>query len=366
MNWGEMELNAKNISVLLGLCISAVFLWLFLSEIEWDKLYIALEEADYIYVIPAVLITVVTYMIRTVRWELLVLPIKKVSFPNVLSATTIGLMANHVLPARAGEIVRCVVLSRSEKVRVTGVFATVVMERLLDSLSLLIFATVVVAVITPHSTGSGTTEAYAAAGNDLDTHTLIFVQLKKGLGILAGVCIATVLLLAFLDIYTQRALDLVNKLFFFLPHSIKDIILHLLESFVQGLKVLKNFRQLLWLSFLSFSLWMSFVFIMIILGYSFGIDIPFAAMCFVSICIALAVALPQAPGYIGVFHYIVQKSLELFHVAPATAQSYAIVLWSVSIFTSIILGAFFLWREGLSFGQLVEAQEVRGERNDAN
>ncbi|MGR3296279.1 MAG: lysylphosphatidylglycerol synthase transmembrane domain-containing protein [Candidatus Bathyanammoxibius sp.] len=361
-----MKTNVKQISLLLGLCISAVFLWLFLREIEWDELYSALQRADYIYVIPAVLITLVTYLIRTARWELLVLPIKKVSFPNVLSATTIGLMANHVLPARAGEIIRCVVLSRSEKVRVTGIFATVIMERLLDSLSLIIFATVVIAVIAPHGTGSGATESSVAAGNSIDTHTLLFVQLKKGLGILTGICIMSAILLAFLDIYTQRTLDLVSKLCFFLPHSINDIILHLLESFVRGLKVLKNFRQLLWLSFLSFSLWISFVLIMILLGYSFGIDIPFAAMCFVCICIALAVAMPQAPGYIGVFHYVVQKSLELFHVAPATAQSYAIVLWSVSIFTSIILGAFFLWREGLSFGQMVKAREVPGERNNAN
>ncbi len=361
-----MSLNAKNISILLGLLISGVFLWLFLRDIEWDKLYLALQGAQYVYVIPALLINLLTYLVRTARWELLVLPIKKVSFTNVLSAITIGLMANHVLPARAGEIIRCVVLSQSEKIRTTGVFATVVMERLLDSLSLIIFATIVIALITAHSGGHEASAASAATNNNVDTHSLLFAQLKKGIGILTGVCLAVITLLAFLDVYTQKALDLANKLFFFLPHSIKDKILHLLESFVQGMKVLKNFRQLLWLSFLSFSLWILFVLLMIVLGYSFGIEIPFTAMCFVSICIALAVALPQAPGYIGVFHYVVQKSLELFHVPPATAQSYAIVLWALSIFTSIALGTFFLWREGLSFGQMVKAQEVPGNRNNAN
>ena len=80
-----MKTNVKKISLLLGLCISAVFLWLFLREIEWDKLYSALQKADYIYVIPAVLITVVSYLIRTARWELLVLPIKSLNSPIILN-----------------------------------------------------------------------------------------------------------------------------------------------------------------------------------------------------------------------------------------------------------------------------------------
>ncbi|MCQ4575070.1 MAG: flippase-like domain-containing protein [Candidatus Brocadiales bacterium] len=350
-----MTVSKKGLWILVGLFISGICLWLFLKEIDWEELSRALHEANYIYVIPVVLLTVLTYLVRTARWELLILPLKKVSFTNVFSAITIGFMSNHLLPARAGEIIRCVVLSRSEKMRATGIFATVVMERLLDSVSLIIFATVVIAIISPHGGGV----------NPINDETHLFSQLKEGIWVLAGVSFVTVVFLVLLDVYSQKALDLTDRLFFFVPHAIKDKIRHLLESFVQGLKVLKNIRQVLWLTFLSFSVWILFAVAMVVLGYSFGIQIPFAGMCFVLVCISLAVALPQAPAYIGVFHLAVQKSLELFHVAPAAAQSFAIVLWGISVFTSIVLGLFFLWREGLSFGQIVKAQEVSDNNTTA-
>lgn len=355
-----MPLSSRGVWVLVGLLISSVFLWLFLREIDWGELYVALQQANYVYVIPAVLITLLTYVVRAARWELLVLPIKKVSFMNVLSATSIGFMSNHILPIRAGEIIRCVVLSKSEKIRTTAAFATVVMERLLDSVSLIIFATVVIALITPHGGGHIYSDANASP-NSINSDSLIFLQLKKGIGILGGVCLVTVVFLVFLDIYSQKALDLVSRVFFFLPHAIKEKVLHLLESFVQGMKVLKNIRQLLWLTFLSFSMWILFALTLVILGYSFGINVPFTGMCFVCICIALAVALPQAPGYIGVYHFAVQKSLELFHVAPPTAQSFAIVSWAISILTSLVIGTFFLWKEGLSFRQIMKAQQAPSE-----
>lgn len=357
-----MKPTSKGFWILISLSISGLCLWLFLKDIDWDELFMAFKGADYIYVIPAVLVACSTYLVRVTRWELLVLPIKKVSFMNVFSATAIGFMANHILPARAGELIKVVILSKKEDVRATGIFATVVMERLFDSVSLIIFATVVLALISPHGSEHVHSGMYTSSNPVQDaTNEHLIDQLKKGIGILGGVCLVTVITLVFLDIYSRKAIDLMGKLLFFLPIVVKDRLLHLLESFVQGMAVLKNIRQVIWLSFLSFSLWILFVVSMVILGYSFGIKLPFAGMCFVSICIALAVALPQAPGYIGVFHFAVQKSLELFHVELSAAQSFAIVLWAVNLFVSLGMGTFFLWREGLSFGQIMREQGVPGE-----
>ncbi|MEE9584715.1 MAG: lysylphosphatidylglycerol synthase transmembrane domain-containing protein [Candidatus Brocadiales bacterium] len=352
-----MTLNTRNLSVLVGLLISCFCLWLFLRGINWEELTRALHEANYIYVVPAVLITLVTYVVRTARWELLILPIKKVSFMNVFSAMTIGFMANHLLPARAGEIIKCVVLGKTESIRTTGIFATVIMERLLDSVSLIIFATVIIAIITPHTGGQIYTDTQASL-NTANDNLHIFDQLKEGIGILGGVCLVIIVFLVFLDIYSQKVIDLTGRTISFMPHAVTDRILHLLESLVRGMRVLKNARQVLWISFLSFSLWILFATGMVILGYSFGIEISFAAMSFVLVCMSLAIALPQAPAYIGVFHLVVQKSLELFHVSPVAAQSFAIVLWAVSVFTSIIIGTLFLWKEGLSFGQIIKARKT--------
>ena len=91
--------------------------------------------------------------------------------------------------------------------------------------------------------------------------------------------------------------------------------------------------------------------------FSFHMHLPFMGACLVAICLALAVALPQAPGYIGVFHIAVLKSLDIFGIQTTAAQSYAIVLWAISILPSTIMGFFFLWREGIAFREVVKLEE---------
>jgi hypothetical protein len=75
------------------------------------------------------------------------------------------------------------------------------------------------------------------------------------------------------------------------------------------------------------------------------------------VCIALAVALPQAPGFIGVFHIVIQNTLDIFGVELSSAQSYAIILWGLSIIPVTIVGLLFLWREGMSFGEISHYEE---------
>jgi hypothetical protein len=80
------------------------------------------------------------------------------------------------------------------------------------------------------------------------------------------------------------------------------------------------------------------------------------------VCLALAVALPQAPGFIGVFHIAIQKTLDVFGVGLSSAQSFAIILWAVSIIPVTIIGLLFLWREGMSLGEISHYDEKVPEK----
>lgn len=326
----------------------------------------ALREAKYFYVLPCLLGFVLAYVLRVIRWRSLISEIKDVSFLNVFSATSIGFMANHLLPARAGEIVRTVFLGKKENLGMPTIFATIVMERLLDSMSLIILATVTFALI-PSLHNSCIDKALALSNIDRpeglslqpqealliqDSHFLL--QLKSGVGILGAICIVSLLFFILLDLYSKQSLDLVRQLFFFMPHKLKEQLIKILESFVLGLRVLKSGWQVLWLAALSFGIWFLFITGIYILGYSFGIKVPFIGMCLVVVCTSLAIALPQAPGYIGVFHLAVLKSLELFHVEASAAQSFAIVLWVLNLFIPLSFGSFFLWREGTGLGQIMK------------
>lgn len=354
-----MKITKHGLWVLSGLIISGLCLWLFLRGIEWGKLSMALSGANYFYVLPCLGGLMATYLLRALRWGSLISPVKRISFGNLFSAMSIGFMANHILPARAGEVIRSVLLGKKEDIKVTTVIATVVMERLFDTVSLIVLATVVIALL-PHAHHvAQEAAAIGLAGENLqgEIEDSIFVhQLKSGIGILGGVCLVTILSLVLLDLYPQKAMVVAGQLLFFLPHALRDRLLGLLESFAHGLKILRNIRQVFWLSFLSFAIWALGIVSMYVLGLSFGIKLPFTGMCLVCISVGLAVALPQAPAYIGVFQLAVLKTLELFSVELSSAQSFAIVLWAVNVFMAITLGMFFLWKEGLRFRQLIESR----------
>ncbi len=135
-----MKLDKKKILFIAGLLISIICSWLFARKIEWSQLSVALRDAEYIYIIPTIILIFVSYYFRAVRWSALIAPIKRVSVFNLFSATMIGFMANSVLPARIGEIIKPVIVARKEKIKVTTSFATVVMERIFDLLSIIVFA----------------------------------------------------------------------------------------------------------------------------------------------------------------------------------------------------------------------------------
>ena len=342
-----MRITGKSVWIVSGFLISGICLWLFLKDMEWGRVIEALGEAEYFYVLPSLLVSILVYVLRALRWQSLVSEVKRVSFTNILSAAAIGFMANNILPARAGEIVRTVILGKKEGMGMATVFATIVMERLLDSMSLIILATVVFALIPSLHIDTGANPTPQEVQN---AHFLL--QIKSGVWIMGAVCIVCLFLFVLMDLYSKQTLDIIGRILFFLPHNLKEKLIRLLESFVLGLKVLKSVRQVIWLSALSFGIWFLAAAGTYILGYSFGLEIPFTGMCLVVVCTGLAIALPQAPGYIGVFHLAVLKSLEIFHVETSVAQSFAIVVWTVNLFLTLSIGGFFLWREGMSLGQI--------------
>ena len=111
-----------------------------MRKIEWSSLSAAFRDAKYIYILPTIILLFISFYIRTIRWSVLISPIKKVSVLNLFSVTMIGFMVNNVLPARLGEVIRPVMIARKEKIKVSASIATVVMERIFDVLGIIVIA----------------------------------------------------------------------------------------------------------------------------------------------------------------------------------------------------------------------------------
>ncbi len=351
-----MKFNKKNILFIVSIIASIVCTWLFVKNIDWLLLKNALRNANYWFIIPTLILTLVVYVVRAIRWRGLLSHIKLISVMNLLSVTCIGFMANNILPARVGEVLRPFILTKKEDIKFSTSFATVIVERIFDMMGLIIFTVAVIALL-PHPSPSHHALSHVSTSQVSTINESIIPSLKKWTEVFAAVGGFTIVSLFFVVFKPDFFKKILFKLCFFLPHKIKDKVLGLYESFVYGLKILEDKTQTVWMLALSLFIWILGGAEIYLLGFSFHMHLPFVGACLVAVCLALAVALPQAPGYIGVFHIAVLKSLHIFGIETTAAQSYAIVLWAISILPSTILGFLFLWREGIAFREVVKLEE---------
>ncbi len=293
----------------------------------------------------------------------------------------IGFMANNVLPARLGEIIRPVMIARKEKIKVSTSFATIVMERIFDILGIIVIASLLFCFLPSEPSHNrhvgaanhieastvdsktvehgGQANSYSTSQKNKTDSQSVINQLKKWSAIMAFFGICAIAILFLLSLYPKRAGAVFEKLLFIFPHHLRDKLVSLLHSFISGLQVFDHKTKLIWIGTLSIIIWLLNALSIYVLCYSFDIGLSYAGSCFVTVCIALAVALPQAPGFIGVFHIATQKSLDVFGIDLSSAQSFAILLWAISVVPVTVTGMLFLWREGMSFGEISHYDEEK-------
>jgi uncharacterized membrane protein YbhN (UPF0104 family) len=378
-----LKLDKKKILFVVGILISIICSWLFLRKIEWSSLGVAFREAKYIYIFPAIVLIFISYYFRAIRWSVLISPVKKVSVLNLFSAIMIGSMANNVLPARLGEVIRPVMIARKEKIKVSASFATVVMERVFDILGIIVIASLLFYFLSAEPSQnrhvgaanyieSSTVDSKTVEhGRQINAHShsvnrkketdsqSVIHQLRKWSAIMAFFGICAIMSLFLLSLYPKKAGTVLEKLLFIFPHHLRDKLVNLLHSFISGLQVFDHKTKLIWIGVLSLMIWLLNAASVYVLCYSFDMGLSFAGACFVIVCVALAVALPQAPGFIGVFHIATQKSLDVFGIGLSSAQSFAILLWAISIVPVTVAGLLFLWREGIRFGEISHYDEEK-------
>ena len=122
-----------------GLLISILFLWLALSGLKIGDFWGALQTANYIWLLPGVGVYFLAVWVRAWRWHYLLKPIKEIPTRKMFPITTIGYMGNNIYPARAGEVLRAVILKRKEGVPVSASLATIIVERIFDGVVMLAF-----------------------------------------------------------------------------------------------------------------------------------------------------------------------------------------------------------------------------------
>jgi uncharacterized protein (TIRG00374 family) len=123
----------------LGVLISVGFLYLALRGLRLGDLVGVIEKANFWWLIPGILLYFVAVMARAWRWHYLLRPVKSISTIDLFPTTVIGYMGNNVYPARAGEVLRALLLKRDYSIAISTTLATILVERIFDGVVMLSF-----------------------------------------------------------------------------------------------------------------------------------------------------------------------------------------------------------------------------------
>ncbi len=333
----------RTISFAIGILISAVFLFLILRKVEYDRLYSALQSADYIWIIPTIVFVVLAMYQRAERWKWMLLPIARVKYGRLLSATCVGFMANNVLPLRLGEFVRAYSLSKQDnRITKSASMATIFIERMVFDLLALMLILAAVLVVAPMKVVEGESK-----------YAIIAMLAVAVTGLLFAVAVV---------VRPEGAGRLMTKYLFFLPKFLKDKVADTVVKFSRGLLFLKNFRYTFWVSLHTILLWLAMGISNIFVFYAFDFHLPVYASYILLIVVSVSILLPSSPGFIGVYHAGVVFTLSRFGIDTTNAVSCALVLHAAQFFPITLMGFYYLKKSHLSLKQL--EKEALEEKKD--
>jgi len=326
----------KFLSFLLGLVISAVFLFIILRNVNINELAGALKNANYIWLVPNIFFVVLAMYQRAERWKYMLNPIAKVKYKTLLAATCIGFMANNILPLRLGEFVRAYSLSKQDnRITKSASLATIFVERMVfDLLALLIILAVILALF--------------------PIKLMQDPNYKMGALISLGIAVIGLIFAIIVVLNPEGSARLITKYLFFLPDVIRSKIELTVMKFSKGLLFLKNWKETIWVSGHTMLIWLCMGISNIFIFYAFGFDLPVYASYVLLVVVSISILIPSSPGFIGVYHAGVVFTLNRFGIDTNSAVSCALVLHAAQFIPITLLGFYYLKKEHLSLKQLKE------------
>ncbi len=324
----------------LGVLISIVFIWLALRGLRLEDFWDAVKQANYIWLLPGIAVYFIGVWVRAWRWHYLLGPIKKIPTQTMFPITTIGYMGNNIYPARAGEVLRAVILKRKEGVSVSASLATIIVERIFDGVVMLAFVFVnlpELAKLTGASGFVGSIQEVAIIGT----------------GVFLGALAIFLLAAMFPQVTAKFGLQLIERL---TPERLHAKITGIMHKFLDGLASLRSPFNVLMVFFTSVIIWLletgKYWFVM----HAFDFSVSFFALMLMNGIVNLATTIPSAPGYIGTFDAPGIALLTAYGVEHSVAAGYTLVLHVALWLPITLLGAYYLAQEGIKWSDSLRAE----------
>jgi glycosyltransferase 2 family protein len=323
----------SHLRTLIVVALAAALLGLFLYNVDLRGVGREIVHARFEWLLLSLATMFVNLAIRAWRWQYLLEPLGMPSFANAFRATAVGFAASSILPARAGEVIRPYFLSRHERLSATGAFATVILERVLDMLTVLALLAVYVFFFRP----------------EITTANAVTFEAVKWAGITASIGALGVLAVFFVLAGNPARLGAtLSRLEEVLPSKLAGLLARIAEKFATGLGVIRRPSRLLVALVLSVPLWLSIALGIWAVAVAFHLAIPFTGSFLVVALLVVGVAVPT-PGAVGGFHAAFKfAATTFFGASDDAAVGAAIVLHALTIGPPLLLGLFFAAQAGLN------------------
>lgn len=322
-------LNKNNLIIVLGISITVACLWYVLRGENIASILAALTNSKLWAAVPMLASFGLYYWIKAIRWRYLLKPIKETTASAIFPPMMIGFFGNNILPAHLGEFIRMYLVARQLELSNSQVLATIILERILDILTVVLFLGIVL-IFGTNITPTLVTAGYFALiiGFFLIFITIVFV------------------------IWTQQLLVIVNYALFFLSHRLKGLIIHHLNDASVGLHAIKNPSTIAWISVSSIIQWFCMGVCIYIALFALGIKVSFSAAIVVLALTMFAVIVPSVPGFFGTIQLSFFIALKPYGVNQGDAIAASIFFHIFTYLAVLLLGVFLLHRLGYNFHRL--------------
>ena len=329
--------------MLVSVLAIALFAW-FLSHANLSSVWAQVQHARIDLLIAGFGAVVLTYVIRAWRWQYLLQPIGPTRFRTAFRTTVIGFAALGVLPARAGDVLRPYLLARQERLSVSATFATIIMERVLDLIAVLVLLALYVWGLAPPTS--------------LPSSLMRTIEASSAItGILA---VVLMILMWILATHPERIGGMVFAACRILPRGMADKLARFAQTFSAGFAVARRPRALAAAFAWSFPLWLAIAAEVWLVTVAFNISMPFAGTFLLQALLVIGVAVPT-PGAVGSYHEAYRIGVTTFFGAPEdTAVAAAIVTHAISYVPVVVTGMIFMVQDGLTLGGLTAVAPFDG------
>ena len=307
---------------MVSFALAGALLYFSLRGVDWGSVWRIIATARWEYLAGSALFVCVSSFLRSLRWRILLNAEANLSVWTVFRATMAGYLGNNFLPARAGELIRSLLIVRRSRLSTTYVLTTALSERMMDVIALVLWSSLVLMGVHPKPQW--------------------MADLSRSLAIVAAMGALAVTIIP----HTGNLLIHVMKRAP-LPAGVRIKLLGLSEQVLLGMRAFHDWRRFGGFVALTIPIWSCDAFSAMACSRAFGLDITFPVAMLLLTGLGLGSALPSTPGYLGIYQFVAVSVLVPFGVGKDAALAYILVLQAIGYAVVVVLGipSFSLLRE---------------------